>query len=125
MEKTFDLARENRYRLDIGVESAYTTEFLDGSEKPAEGRHRRKRQKEHALRGMCKKHEEGNGQGQGWHGQEKARLLQKEIAGAAGRVEEDHSADTGRRPHGGRRSDGGSGGQGGELLYERVSLWND
>ena len=27
----------NSHCLDIGVESAYTTEFLDGAEKPAEG----------------------------------------------------------------------------------------
>ena len=36
-KKMFDFVRGIWCRLDIGVESAYTTEFLDGSEKPAEG----------------------------------------------------------------------------------------
>jgi len=71
------------------------------------------------------KYEQGNGQGQGRHGQEKARLLQKEIAGAAEELTKTIAPDPGRRPHGGRRSDSGSGGQGGELLYERVPLWDD
>src|SRR6267143_4685521 len=63
--------------------------------------------------------------GQSKHGQEKAGVLQEEIADATGRTDEDHRADTGRGPHGGRRSDGGPGGQGGQLLYEGVSVWND
>src|SRR5882762_3920329 len=62
---------------------------------------------------------------QGSHGQEKARVLQKEAAGAARGADEDHRAHAGRRPHGGRRSHGGSGGQGGKLLHQRVSLWHD
>src|SRR5882672_12574815 len=62
---------------------------------------------------------------QGSHGQEKARVLQKEAAGAARGADEDHRAHAGRRPHGGRRSHGGSGGQGGELLHQRISLWHD
>ena len=40
----------NRHRLDMGAESAYTTEFLDGAEKPAEGRHHCKQEKGHAQR---------------------------------------------------------------------------
>src|SRR2546421_7229811 len=63
--------------------------------------------------------------GQSKHGQEKAGVLQEEIADATGRTDEDHRADTGRGPHGGRRSDGGPGGQGGQLLYQGVSVWND
>src|SRR5882672_7727922 len=62
---------------------------------------------------------------QGSHGQEKARVLQEEAAGAARGADEDHRAHAGRGPHGGRRSHGGSGGQGGELLHERISLWHD
>ena len=42
----------NRYRLDIGVESAYTTEFLDGAEKPAEGRHHCEQAKTSGWSGM-------------------------------------------------------------------------
>jgi len=34
----------------MGAESAYTTEFLDGAEKPAEGRHHCKQEKGHAQR---------------------------------------------------------------------------
>src|SRR6266571_5254546 len=63
--------------------------------------------------------------GQVRHGQEKAGVLQEEIADAKGRVDQDHRADAGRGPHGGRRSDGGPGGQGGELLYQGVSVWDD
>src|SRR6266576_6777760 len=39
--------------------------------------------------------------GQGRHGQEKAGVLQEEIADATGRVDQDHRADSGRGPHGG------------------------
>src|SRR5260370_11657645 len=47
------------------------------------------------------------------------------MASAAGRVDEDYRANTGRGPYRGRGSDGGPGGQGGELLYKGVSFWND
>ena len=90
-----DVFRENGHRLDMGVDSAYTTEFLDGPGRRAEGDHCGIEQ------GHAGEHEQGRRQGQGRHGQEKARVVQEEIAGAAGRVDEDHRAHAGRGPHSG------------------------
>src|SRR5579885_1785809 len=59
------------------------------------------------------------------YGQEKAGLLQEEANRAARRADEDDRADARGRPAGGRRSDGGPGGQGGKLLYKGVFVWND
>src|SRR5215468_4813770 len=59
------------------------------------------------------------------NGQEKTRLLQKEIARAARRLAEDDRADGRRRTTGGRRSDGRPCRQGGKFLHERVFVWND
>src|SRR5947208_3380536 len=97
----------------MDIVTDYTTKYIDEPEEHVEGDH------------YGHEHEQGFGQGQGRHGQEKAGVLQEEIADAAGRVDEDHRTDAGRGPHGGRRSYGGPGGQGGELLYEGVSVWDD
>src|ERR1700740_2521652 len=59
------------------------------------------------------------------NGQEKARLLQKEIGIAARGTDEDDRAHRGRRTAGRRRSDRGSGGQSVQLLYKRVFVWDD
>ncbi len=76
----FDFVRKNRHRLDMGVDSAYTTEFLDGPEKYVEGDHCG------IERGQAGGHEQGHGQGQDRHGQEKAGVLQEEIANTAART---------------------------------------
>src|SRR5215471_11540234 len=69
-----------------------------------------------------------DGQGGGTqkeYGQEKARLLQKEIARAARRTLEDDCANGRRRTPGGRRPNCGSCGQSCQLVHERVFVRHD
>src|SRR5215475_12501260 len=59
------------------------------------------------------------------NGQETARILQEEVDDASRRVDEDDRAHGRRRADCARRSDSGPGGQGGEFVYEGVSLRHD
>src|SRR5271170_3183026 len=88
-----------RPKLDTDVQSAYTTEFLDGPESDTVGRDT--------------------------HGQEKVRVLQEKTGDAARGTNENHRTYPGRRPDSRQRSDGGLGGQGCELLYQRVFVRHD
>jgi hypothetical protein len=102
----------------MGVDSAYTTEFLDGPEKQAEERDNRGREQEqrHADRGMHKNMTKGTDKVKASMDKKRLEYYKKKLLARR----EELTKTIARTQEEGRTAD-----EGGQLLYQGVSVWDD